>query len=422
MHFDKFVYLDEIAELAITEQSPARIRLRISVANQQRSRITVQWGDATEERPPWADSSLEVLQISAIAENANLEHLVGRRGRLAFVMKPVDAAAMFPAATQWLGFQRVAALAATTHLVGMVCPGLHSIYSELSVRTCTESSVSDLLSFRVVEADARFRSVQLEVSGGGLAGLIESAARLPPVLQATMESLTGLVQRFEFSGHLALVVGGSRGLGELTAKLIASGGGRVAVTWHSGKEDAENVAREIRSVGGSCETLHYDARRPAAEQLSMLPETPTHLYYFATPTIFRPQESTFVSERFREFLAYYVEGFWDLMKVMGSRQPQLSAFYPSSVFVAERPEGMTEYSMAKAAGELLCAELNRSHAPLRVTVNRLPRLPTDQTASVVAVQVASPVDTMLPIVREVQSWPPALHNFRGMTNAGHVPW
>jgi hypothetical protein len=61
--------------------------------------------------------------------------------------------------------------------------------------------------------------------------------------------------------------------------------------------------------------------------------------------------------------------------------------------------------MAKAAGEVLCADMNLSLAPMHVTVRRLPRLPTDQTASVVPVEAALPVDVMLPIIREVQSWP-----------------
>ena len=66
---------------------------------------------------------------------------------------------------------------------------------------------------------------------------------------------------------------------------------------------------------------------------------------------------------------------------------------------------MTEYSMAKAAGEVLCADMNASMAPLRVVVKRLPRLPTDQTASNTAAEAAKPIDTMLPIIREVQGRP-----------------
>jgi hypothetical protein len=66
---------------------------------------------------------------------------------------------------------------------------------------------------------------------------------------------------------------------------------------------------------------------------------------------------------------------------------------------------MTEYTMAKAAGEILCVDMNVSLPPAHVTVSRLPRLPTDQTASVAATEASDALETMLPIIREVQSWP-----------------
>jgi hypothetical protein len=282
---------------------------------------------------------------------------------------------------------------------------LHSIYSELSVRVCAESGNSDSLAFRVTETDPRFRSIEQEIAGGGIAGTVNGFARVPPVQQATMQELAGVVGPTEFAGSTAIIVGGSRGLGELTAKLVATGGGRVVVTWQTGKDDAERVAQEICAAGGACETLCYDAREPAAHQFAGLTHEPTHLYYFATPPIFRPQPTIFSTERLNEFLAVYVGGFWLLSCTLRARQPRLSIFYPSSVFVTERPQGMTEYTMAKAAGEVLCADMNVSMTPTRVTVSRLPRLPTDQTASVTAVEAGDPVDVMLPIVREVQSWP-----------------
>jgi len=52
--------------------------------------------------------------------------------------------------------------------------------------------------------------------------------------------------------------------------------------------------------------------------------------------------------------------------------------------------------MAKAAGSL---------APMHVTQARLPRLPTDQTASIGEAATADPLEAMLPMIREVQSWP-----------------
>jgi hypothetical protein len=403
--FNKFVYLNELAEVDLVQQTASAAKLSIIVDGSQRSKFNLDFGDGMPDCCDESAASLEPVPLSPVPLNLDFEQMSSRSGRLPLQMKDEDAESMFPAATKWLGARRIMAVAASTHLVGMVCPGLHSIYSELSIGTCSERFCQDFLSFRVTETDARFRSVEQAIAGGGITGTVSSFARKPPVEQATMQSLAGKVALGEFAGSVALIVGGSRGLGELTAKLVAAGGARVIVTWQSGKEDAERVAEEIRSAGGACETLAYDANKPAAEQLAGLMISPTHAYYFATPAIFRTQSAFFDAERFKEFLAIYVDGFWQLSKALQARQPRLSIFYPSSVSVTERPQGMTEYTMAKAAGEVMCADINASLAPIHVTVSRLPRLLTDQTASITAPETASPLETMLPIIREVQSWP-----------------
>ena len=154
-----------------------------------------------------------------------------------------------------------------------------------------------------------------------------------------------------------------------------------------------------------CETLAYDVSLPAEPQLAGLGAAPTHAYYFATPTIYRAQAALFARARLDAFLNVYVEGFLNLAEALRARRRDVSLFYPSSVFVAERPRGMLEYSMAKAAGETLCAEMNQAWPPLHVTVDRLPRLRTDQTASVIGASLPSPADRLLTVVRETQSWP-----------------
>jgi hypothetical protein len=403
--FNRFVYLNERVEVVLAQQEPTSVRLNICVDGAIRSKVAIEFGDGVEDCPLWSAASLEPVRFSHAPLNLSLEQMAGRSGCLSFQTKPGDATVLSPAATKWLGAPRIAALAASTHLVGMICPGLHSIYSEISVQACAESFPKGSLAFRVTETDPRFGTVEQEIVSGGLTGTVQSIVRPQPVQQTTMGSLTGVVGPSEFDGRVALIVGGSRGLGELTAKLIAAGGGHVIVTWQTGQGDAEKVAQEIRSAGCRCETLAYDARKPAVEQLAALTLAPTHAYYFATPAIFKFQPEIFDPERLKEFLAVYVDGFWQLARALRARQPRLSLFYPSSVSVIERPKGMTEYAMAKSAGEALCVDMNVSLAPMHVTVGRLPRLPTDQTASATAVETADPIETMLPFIREVQSWP-----------------
>ena len=105
-----------------------------------------------------------------------------------------------------------------------------------------------------------------------------------------------------------------------------------------------------------------------------------------------------------EFLQFYVHGFSDhcLALTTDSGEP-LTAFYPSTVFLDERPAGMTEYAMAKAAGEQLCADINLYVPNVHVLVRRLPKLPTDQTAGVLPERETDALEALLPVLRSMKS-------------------
>jgi hypothetical protein len=137
--------------------------------------------------------------------------------------------------------------------------------------------------------------------------------------------------------------------------------------------------------------------------LQALPVSPTHVYYFATPPIFRRRAGLFSAERFEEFNLFYVQGFAQLVEFGAANwSPSVTCFFPSSTALDETSANMTEYAMSKAAGETLCEYMNKQMRHVRIIVRRLPRLPTDQTASLLNKGAADPMTIMLPIVREVQ--------------------
>jgi MaoC like domain len=402
VQFTAFAYLGESVTVTHAGDGPLRARLDLAVVGTRVARLTLEFGDSA--RPAPIQGALPWLALPREPLEPELEAMANTAGEIRFAAAAERTAELFPNAAAWLGVQSLAALSATSNLVGMIVPGMHSLYAGLNI-AMHDVAPADKLRFRVIATDPRFRLVRTAIEGGGLCGEIESFARLPPAAQPAMTSLASLVRADEFAGSTALIVGASRGLGELTAKLIAAGGGRTILTYHGGKSDAERVASEIAAIGGSCDVIAYDARLPAQPQLEGLSDTPTHLYYFATPQIFRRTRDS--RERLHEFCALYVDGFRALIEALSARRPDLSVFYPSSVAVmeSERPRGMFEYATAKAAGERLCADLDAKHASLRISVERLPRLPTDQTASFVPVEESSVLETMLPIVRKVQAWP-----------------
>jgi NAD(P)-dependent dehydrogenase (short-subunit alcohol dehydrogenase family) len=327
------------------------------------------------------------------------------RGETPFFRKAADYSGMFPNLADWIGATRIAALACATRIVGMVCPGQHSIFNRIEA-SFVETDDKAALQFAVTQADEQFSRVGIAAKGGGLAAVLTTTVRPSPVEQPGMSEIAQCVEERAFKGANTLVIGGSRGLGELTAKYLAAGGARVTITYAVGRSDAERVAAEIKAFGRSCDVTAFDARRPAKEQLEGRASTFTHVYYFATPKTIAQNVKFFDNERFDLYFAFYVRSFVDLCECLNSEtESRVHVLYPSSTWVQkdERPSGWAEYVMAKAAGEVICDDLSRRMKHVHVTSVRLPRLPTDQTASIVrAEQKASSLEVMSKLISVFQ--------------------
>jgi hypothetical protein len=279
----------------------------------------------------------------------------------------------------------------------MECPGLHSIFQGLTLERGADdhawSHPTSAIGFRVASFRPEYRHIVETVWGGGWVGSLKSMIRHAPAAQAGMVELAKLLPADTFAGHVALVVGGSRGIGEVSAKLIAAGGGQIIVTYATGAADAERVAGQIRAAGGRADAVHLDVSARVAAQVAGLPPI-TLLLYYATPMIGGRRSTMFNPERFEQFVRFYVYGFHDICRALLAKGGKLAALYPSTVFVEERPAGLTEYVMAKAAGEYLCRDLDRATPALRIVIDRLPRLATDQNPALTNRSEIAP--TLLP--------------------------
>jgi hypothetical protein len=337
------------------------------------------------------------VPASADARSLVPDEMADRAGALALAYDADAAAALLPRVAASLPPLQTAAILATTRLVGMECPGLHSVFSELGVEFDGAADGPAELAWRVRRYTAGVRLAQMDVAAPGMRGTVKAFLRPRPVEQPSFHLLRAAVQPGEFAGQRALVVGGSRGLGEVAAKLLAAGGAGVRLTYHRGAEDAERVAAEIRAGGGDAGAAPYDATDPEARPPAEW--EPTHLYYFATPRI-AGAGSVFSDEVYRGYCGFYVDGFVRCAESLLNAGLR-GVLYPSSVFVDQAPEGMLEYAAAKAAGETACRTIERRYG-VTVQAPRLPRLATDQAAALLGDRAGDPVPVLLAQLRRLR--------------------
>ena len=203
----------------------------------------------------------------------------------------------------------------------------------------------------------------------------------------------------EFIGQRALVIGGSRGLGEVTAKYLAAGSAQVLLTYSRGATEAAAIVTNIKSQGGQAQATDFDLNFFAEDSLVVLDNfAPTDIYYFATPFIFSGQKEVFSYQQLQKFMDFYLMGFHNLLNRYVPRGTN-RFFFPSSTALDEFPAAMAEYCIAKSAAEAYCNWVVRNRPGITIGQPRLPRLATDQTASIAS---ADNGDTalMLQILRE----------------------
>ena len=126
---------------------------------------------------------------------------------------------IYPSLTTSISKYDISVLLATTRLVGMVCPGQNSLYFELQLHKNLRNNANSLI-WNVENYDKRIGLIDINISSVSLAGNIKTFLRPKPHQQDNCATIKSIVKPNEFAHQRALIIGGSRGLGEITSKLI----------------------------------------------------------------------------------------------------------------------------------------------------------------------------------------------------------
>lgn len=140
----------------------------------------------------------------------------------------------------------------------------------------------------------------------------------------------------EFPQGVALVVGGSGGIGSAIARALAERGVSLAITYRKNQAKAEKVAQDIRAGGGTC-SVHavslgdLESVRECLDELVTQHGSIHTIAHAAGTYIDQPFVSQVTPEQWRNTMDWDVNGFFH---VVHAALPHLRASQGSIVFIS----------------------------------------------------------------------------------------
>ena len=326
-----------------------------------------------------------------------MEEMEGNQGKLELFLNYLKFKSLFPLIADKLPKNQIATIISTSRLVGNICPGTNSLFTKILLHSKKNEYINKLF-FSVSKIDKRFNLINLNIKSPSFNGEIQAFERPPKIKQKKYSDFRKVIPPESFSNIKALVIGGSRGLGEVTTKILCAGGAEVVFTFFNGKAEAEEIVADIQASGAKIESLFLDIK----EDLPIPLPKVNLLVYMPTPFIFDAVKSKFSPLLFKKFLDYYIFGLHKIITNLDLSDP-LVVFNPSSVAIDDLPLNMGEYSSAKAASEIMSNFLEKANINLKFHCPRLSRLNTDQTNSIRPTKNENPIPVIfneLNIIKE----------------------
>src|SRR5216684_1847678 len=184
-------------------------------------------------------------------------------------------------------------------------------------------------------------------------------------------------------GKVALITGGSRGIGAAIAKRLAADGANVAITYTKGADAAASVAKEIERAGRKAIAIQADAADADAVKAAVEEIVTT----FGRLDILVNNAGTAVPKRFEEttleeldrLIAINIRGVFVATQAALKHMKSGGRIISIGSAVGERAltPGLVPYSATKGAVKMFTQGLSREVASRGITVNSVQPGPID---------------------------------------------
>ena len=394
VNFWKPLKLNDKATVEIEAKERNLVRIKITSKEISITSLTIRWAEKTILEEKWYSNKSPPLSEPEITKPETLSSIADS---IELFLPKKKILEDFPSISKYMDLNQLSVILGTTRIVGMKCPGKYSIFSELNLKKCDDTN-EEKLKYNVSSYDDRFGMITLNLQSRNISGNITCFTRPSPKIQTSIDALISSVEKGEFKNQKALVIGGTRGLGEVIAKIITAGGGEVQISYFQGSEDAERVVAELNVFNKRAGFFRYNVlEENFSINDSIYQFQPTHLYYLATPHITQTNKGKFSDELYKTLRSYYVDGF--ISTILRFRDLNVkNFFYPSTAFIGEETNNFLEYVQAKEEAELVCDDVEVKDDFL-IFKPSLPRMETDQTMSITLSDALDPVPVLLKELR-----------------------
>lgn len=261
-------------------------------------------------------------------------------------------------------------LISLSYFVGMVSPGLNSIFSTFNIQI-SKNNFQNFINFFLHKKIVKFNYINYDFCSNSCKGNLEIFLRPKKIRQKPYNFFTDIVSKNLFSNHRALVLGGSRGLGEISVKILRKGGADVDFTYFKSKYESELISKQ-----SGANFFYLDLNEKNFNKINL--EKYTHIFYFLSPKIFKDKDYPH-KKLINNYDLYFCKGLKLLLKRITDFN--ITLFYPSTIFIEDSSIDYKIYSDFKLKSEIIIKNFKKQNKLFNYFIPRLPPLKTDQNIS-----------------------------------------
>jgi NADP-dependent 3-hydroxy acid dehydrogenase YdfG len=404
-------YPSDTVKLEITEKGPGHCRIDVLVDDLKVGLMTLKVDDSGGFKAPERKFAAKHKTLDLEAMTAPVDHSLDDLAALETYTVSSNSsrqstlAVLYPAAAAAFGPNRLYGIGILSSVVGMVTPGLYSLFVGFKAHLKSEQSeLQTLLDFdcEMNRVHPEFRFVNFKATSPTIQAVLETVSRPRPEKQPLLSEIISKLETKnldlpDLTGAKALVIGGSRGIGATTVKLLSHAGADVTFTYTSSEKAAAVLTKELSSA--NVRAVKDNVLKPEMRSKSFAVQNFDQIYYFATPQIFVRKTKNFDTDLYTRFCDFYLAAFHDICRNFSKAGG--SVFYPSSVAVLSNDLNTMEYRLSKLAGEGMCETLSEAMQDVTFVMERLPRLASDQTATIQGGHNADTIEVFSAIIQKM---------------------